>query len=85
MPKLPRCRRLGHTRLPFFNMMNTKDAFDVLVLGPASKMTVSSEYHSLRLTSLNDPWYSGGGAFQPWTFGYTGRAVSGKRSLENFS
>ena len=22
----------------------------------------------------NDLWYLGGGAYQPWTFGYTGRA-----------
>ncbi|MCC6392788.1 MAG: hypothetical protein IT167_19480, partial [Bryobacterales bacterium] len=25
----------------------------------------------------------GGGAFQPWTFGYVGRAASGARSLAN--
>jgi hypothetical protein len=28
-------------------------------------------------------WYSGGGAYQPWTFGFTGRPVSGQRSLAN--
>lgn len=72
-----------YARFPFFNMMNTEDAFGALVLRPASKVTVSSEYHSLRLTNPNDLWYSGGGAFQPWTFGYTGRAVSDKRSLGN--
>jgi hypothetical protein len=37
----------------------------------------------VRLTDPNDLWYSGGGAFQPWTFGYTGRSTSGKRSLGN--
>ncbi len=66
---------------PFFNMMNTEDAFAALVLRPHSKVTISSDAHSLRLTNANDLWYSGGGAFQPWTFGYTGRAVSGQRSL----
>ena len=43
----------------------------------------TSEIHSLRLTSPNDLWYSGGGAFQPQSFGSTGRAVSGRRSLAN--
>jgi hypothetical protein len=72
-----------YARFPFFNMMNTEDAFGALLLRPHPKVTTSSEYHSLRLTNPNDLWYSGGGAFQPWTFGYNGRAVSGKRSLGN--
>lgn len=63
--------------------MNTEDAFEALLLRPHPKVTVSSEYHSLRLTNPNDLWYSGGGAFQPQTFGYAGRATSGKRSLGN--
>lgn len=72
-----------YARFPFFNMMNTEDAFGSLILRPHAKITVSSEFHSLRLTSPNDLWYSGGGAYQPWTFGYAGRAVSGRRSLGN--
>jgi len=72
-----------YAMFPFFNMMNTEDAFGALILRPHAKVTVSSSAHSLRLTSVNDLWYSGGGAFQPWTFGYTGRAVSGNRSLAN--
>jgi hypothetical protein len=72
-----------YARFPFFNMMNTEDAFGALVLRPHKKVTISSEAHSLRLSSVNDLWYSGGGAYNPWTFGYTGRAVSGKRSLAN--
>ena len=64
-------------------MMNTEDAFGGLILRPHPRVTVSSEFHALRLTNANDLWYSGGGAFQPWTFGYTGRAVSGRRSLAN--
>jgi hypothetical protein len=46
-------------------------------------VTISSEFHSLRLSNANDLWYSGGGVFQPWTFGYTGRSTSGRRSLAN--
>jgi hypothetical protein len=72
-----------YARFPFFNMMNTEDAFGALVLRPHAKVTISSEFHSLRLTNPNDLWYSGGGAYQPWTFGYTGRSTSGRRSLGN--
>jgi hypothetical protein len=41
--------------------------------------------HSLRLASAKDLWYSGGGAFQQNTFGYTGRPSSGggTRGLAN--
>ncbi len=72
-----------YAMFPFFNMMNTEDAFGALILRPHAKVTISSSAHSLRLTNANDLWYSGGGAYQPWTFGYTGRAVSGNRSLAN--
>ena len=72
-----------YARFPFFNMMNTEDRFAILLLRPHPKVTVSSEFHALRLSNGNDFWYSGGGAFQPWTFGYTGRATSGRRSLGN--
>ncbi|HEY2012683.1 MAG TPA: alginate export family protein [Bryobacteraceae bacterium] len=70
-------------KFPFFNMMNSEDRFGILLLRPHPKVTVSSEFHALRLSDANDLWYSGGGAFQPWTFGYTGRATSGRRSLGN--
>jgi len=72
-----------YARLPFFNTMNNEDAFGSLMLRPHAKVTVSSEYHSLRLANAQDLWYSGGGVYQPWTFGYTGRAGSGRRSLAN--
>jgi hypothetical protein len=72
-----------YARFPFFNMMNTQDGFGALILRPHAKVTISSEFHSLRLSNVNDSWYSGGGAYQPWTFGYTGRSTSGRRSLGN--
>ncbi len=72
-----------YARFPFFNMMNTEDSFGALILRPHSKITLSSEFHSLRLSNANDLWYSGGGVFQPWTFGYVGRSTSGRRSLGN--
>ena len=72
-----------YARMPFFNMMNLQDSFGSLTLRPHAQLTVSSEFHSLRLANANDLWYSGGGVYQPWTFGYVGRATSGNRSLAN--
>src|SRR5262249_27433197 len=72
-----------YARFPFFNMMNTEDLFGALILRPHPKVTTSSEFHSLRLTDTNDFWYSGGGVYQPWTFRYSGRSTSGRRSLGN--
>ena len=72
-----------YARFPFFNMMNSEDAFAALILRPHAKVTVSGEFHSLRLSKAADLWYSGGGVFQPWTFGYSGRSTSGRRPLGN--
>ncbi len=73
-----------YARFPFFNMMNTEDAFGSLLLRPHAKVTISSEFHSLRLTNPNDLWYSGGGAFQPVDVRlYESRSTSGRRSLGN--
>ena len=35
----------------------------------------------MALANRNDLWYSGGGMFQPWTFGYTGRPSNGQSGL----
>lgn len=70
-----------YARFPFFNLMNNEDGFGELILRPAKSVTIRSDIHSLRLADSNDLWYSGGGAFQPWTFGYTGRPSNGARSL----
>jgi len=72
-----------YARFPFFNMMNTQDRYADLILRPHAKITVSSEFHALRLSNANDLWYSGGGVYQPWTFGYAGRSTAGRRSLAN--
>ena len=72
-----------YARFPFYNMMNSEDIFGALILRPHPRITTSSEFHSLRLANVNDFWYSGGGVYQPWTFGYSGRATSGRRSLGN--
>jgi len=70
-----------YARFPFFNMMNSADAFGELILRPASSVTLRADIHALRLADADDLWYLGGGAFQPATFGYTGRPSNGQSSL----
>jgi hypothetical protein len=72
-----------YARFPFFNMMNNEDAYGTLNLRPASKLSLRTEGHALRLASASDLWYLGGGAFQPQTFGYTGRPSNHNRGLAN--
>jgi len=64
-------------------MMNNEDFYGTLNLRPSAKLLLRSEVHTLRLASAADLWYLGGGAFQPHTFGYTGRPSNGRRSLAN--
>ncbi len=72
-----------YARFPFYNMMNNEDLYGSVNLRPVSKLALRSEVHTLRLASASDLWYSGGGAFQPKTFGYIGRPSSGNRGLAN--
>jgi len=72
-----------YARFPFYNMMNNEDWYGTVNLKPVSKLTVRSEVHALRLASASDFWYLGGGAFQPKTFGYTGRPSNSNRGLAN--
>jgi hypothetical protein len=66
-------------------MMNNEDFYGTLNLRPFPKVALRSELHALRLASVTDLWYSGGGAFQESTFGYTGRPNpgNGSRGLAN--
>jgi hypothetical protein len=66
-------------RFPLYNLMNNEDTFAQLTVAPHRKLTMRSEAHSLDLTSAADLWYSGGGAFQNQTFGYTGRPSGGQK------
>jgi hypothetical protein len=70
-------------RTPFYDMVNNEDFLGMLILRPHKAVTVRSEFHALRMANRNDLWYAGGGAFQPWSFGYIGRATGGARSLAN--
>jgi hypothetical protein len=72
-----------YARFPFYNMMNNEDLYGTLNVRPTSKLALRGELHTLRLASASDLWYLGGGAFQPKTFGYTGRPSNGNRGLGN--
>jgi hypothetical protein len=70
-----------YARFPFFNEMNMTDAFEELELRPTKSFTIRSDVHGLWLSKSEDLWYTGGGAFQPWTFGFQGRPSNGHTGL----
>jgi len=70
-----------YARFPFFNMMNTGDGFGEAILRPSRSLTIRTDVHALRLSSKDDLWYVGGGAFQPATFGFVGRPSGGRSGL----
>ena len=72
-----------YDRFPFYNMMNDEDVYGSAAFRLPHALAVRSELHALRLANASDLWYAGGGAFQSNTFGYTGRASNGNRSLAN--
>jgi hypothetical protein len=40
---------------------------------PNPDWTIRADAHALKLTSAQDSWYAGGGAFESGSFGYTAR------------
>lgn len=70
-----------YARLPFFNMMNLSDVFGEAIVRPSKIVTFRGDVHALRLADAADLWYQGGGAYQPTTFGYTGRPSNGNTPL----
>jgi len=72
-----------YARFPFYNMENNEDFYGTAAFRFPRSVIARSEVHALRLAGAQDLWYSGGGAFQPSTFGYTGRNSGGSRSLAN--
>lgn len=70
-----------YARFPFYNLMNNRDAFASLILRPSKTVTVRTDVRRLWLANRNDSWYQGGGAFQPWSFGYIARPASGGTGL----
>lgn len=70
-----------YARFPFYNLMNSADAFAQVSLKPHARLTLRADVHGLRLSDSGDLWYTGGGAYQETTFGYQGRPSGGRRGL----
>ncbi len=70
-----------YARFPFYNMMNSSEAFVTVQAKPHAKVTLRAGLHDLRLSESADLWYLGGGAFDARVFGYTGRPSSASTSL----
>ncbi len=67
-----------YSRFPFYALMNLHDEYGSVLLRPHPKVSVRTEVHVLRVADTHDLWYQGGGAFQPATFGYTGKPSGGQ-------
>lgn len=80
-PGVPTARTYG--RFPFYNAMNSRDAFVQLSFKPRPTVTLAFETRHLGLTSSRDLWYSGGGASDDNTFGVSGRPANGHSDLAN--
>ena len=72
-----------YARFPFYNLMNNQDAFAEAIVRAQTKWTIRYDAHFLRLSERHDLWYSGGGAFQPGTFGFVGRPSNAHQGLAN--
>jgi hypothetical protein len=70
-----------YARFPFYNMMNSSEAFVTVQAKPHARVTLRAGMHDLRLTESTDLWYLGGGAFDARVFGFTGRPSSASTSL----
>lgn len=70
-----------YARIPFYNLMNNTDEFVQLIDKPTKKLILRSDLHWLQLTSGNDLWYQGGGAYDNKVFGYAGRPGNGSNSF----
>ena len=70
-----------YARLPFFNLMNNKDGFVQLMDRPVKRVAVRTDLHWLSLTSPEDLWYTGGGAYDNKVFGFIGRPANNATSL----
>jgi hypothetical protein len=70
-----------YAQLPFYNLMNTGDAFAQVLLTPHRNVSLRCDYHWLELSDERDLWYSGGGATNDHIFGYAGAPSGGRHDL----
>jgi hypothetical protein len=74
-----------YARFPFYNLMDSKDQFVQLIDKPSKHVELRSDLHWLQLSSSNDLWYQGGGAFDNKVFGYVGRPANGHSSFASIA
>jgi hypothetical protein len=74
-----------YARFPYFNLMNSTDSFVQVIDAPTRKLALRSDLHFLELTSGNDFWYGGGGAFDNKVFGYQARPGNGHGSFSQLA
>jgi hypothetical protein len=61
--------------------MNSTDEFVQVVEKPVGKLALRGDLHWLQLTSGQDLWYQGRGAYDNKIFGYQGRPANGHTSF----
>lgn len=72
-----------YARFPFYNLMNSQDAFLELWLRPGKRLTLRPAFRAVRLSNRRDLWYQGGGAYEKSSFGYAGRPSFYNTGLAN--
>jgi hypothetical protein len=70
-----------YARFPIYNLMNNEDSFVQFTFKPHPRWAIRGDIHHLRLSSRQDLWYLGGGAFQKNSFGYVGRPSNGANTF----
>lgn len=70
-----------YAQFPFYNMMNNQDVFVQALLDPHPMVSVRTDFHWLRVNSVRDLAYFGGGATKNDFFGYGGVPADGRREL----
>ncbi len=70
----------------FYNMLNTTDIFQEVIVRPITGLVSRTDAHVLRLTESHDLWYQGSGATfgnsnRPEGFGFSGRPASNLHEL----
>jgi hypothetical protein len=70
-----------YAQMPFFNLMNNQDLFVEFRWKPLPRLALRTNVRHLQLSSRQDLWYAGGGAFENRTFGYAGRPSNGRSAL----
>lgn len=71
----------AYARFPFYNAMNLDDRFASLSFTTGTRASFRFEAHRLALSNKNDGWYSGGGAFDDQSFGFSMRPSNGQGDL----